>query len=148
MIIDELKKQRMDFRKMAMRDKESVTAKVGKELLTTLIGELDTAAMAKDLSDADVIKKIKSYIVNAEENKKMGMDSDRCECEIDLLNCFLPRQLSVQELTTAITAAITEVNATSMQDMGKVMGKLKENHAGLFDGGQASGIIKNLLTSK
>ena len=59
---------------------------------------------------------------------------------------FLPQQMGEAETEAAIRAAIAETGASSMKDMGKVMGALKAKHAGVMDFGKANGVIKALLT--
>ena len=58
---------------------------------------------------------------------------------------FLPQQMSEEETKNAIQQIITETGASSIKDMGKVMGLLKTRHAGSIDMGKASGLIKALL---
>ena len=150
-MLSNLTKLRMEFRKKAMRDKSDRLAIVGRDLLITLCGELETAnkTSGKDLTDVAIFKKVKSYIATAEENMKNGMDKESCTIEIDILTAFLnehmPKQLTPGELNEAIQAAILEVDAQTMKDMGKVMGIMNKNHSGLFDGGQVSQIVKSRL---
>ena len=59
---------------------------------------------------------------------------------------FLPSQLSEDDMAKAIDEAIAEVGASSMRDMGKVMGVLKGRYAGQMDFGKASGAVKAKLT--
>ena len=58
---------------------------------------------------------------------------------------FLPKQLSQAEMQDAIDQAIAEIGATSIKDMGKVMGVLKANHAGRMDFGKAGALVKGKL---
>lgn len=66
--------------------------------------------------------------------------------EADVLKIYLPPQLSDEEIEAAIKAAITETGASSMADMGKVMGVLKPQLTGKADMGNVSGKIKALLS--
>ena len=67
------------------------------------------------------------------------------QAEIDIINEFLPQQMSEADTKAAIESIIKELNASSIKDMGKVMGALKTKYAGQMDMGSASGIIKGLL---
>ncbi len=58
---------------------------------------------------------------------------------------FLPQQLSDEDMPKAIDEAIAEAGASSMRDMGKVMGALKSRYAGQMDFGKASGAVKARL---
>ena len=65
--------------------------------------------------------------------------------EITVIESFLPRQLDEGEMEAAAKAAITETEAASIRDIGKVMAALRERHAGVIDLGQAGAIVKRLL---
>lgn len=67
--------------------------------------------------------------------------------EIQLIQQFLPAPLSLEEIQVLITVAIQEVGAVSIRDMAKVMAILKPQLQGRADLGEASGLIKNLLSS-
>ena len=60
---------------------------------------------------------------------------------------FLPQQMGEAEMEAAIRAAIVETGASSMKDMGKVMGALKAKFAGTMDFAKANGVVKELLTA-
>lgn len=63
-----------------------------------------------------------------------------------MLQEFLPKQLTVEELTEAVRAIIAEVGATSMKEMGKVMGVASKRLAGQADGKEISAKVKELLS--
>jgi uncharacterized protein YqeY len=65
--------------------------------------------------------------------------------EIKVIEEFLPRQLSAAEVDAAIAAAIAEVGATSIRDMGRVMAELKGKHTGQMDFGAAGAVLKGRL---
>jgi uncharacterized protein len=65
--------------------------------------------------------------------------------EIAVIQSFMPRQLSDDEMRAEIQATIRETGAQAMKDMGKVMGALKQRYAGRMDMGKAGGIVKSLL---
>ncbi len=65
--------------------------------------------------------------------------------EIDIIEKFLPKQLSEEELTTAIRQIITDTGASSVADMGKVMGAAAKQLAGRADGKTISAMVKQLL---
>ena len=66
--------------------------------------------------------------------------------EIEIIEKFLPKQLSADELRSALTAIITEVGATSPADMGKVMGQATKRLSGKADGKTISAMVKELLS--
>jgi len=65
--------------------------------------------------------------------------------EIAIIASFMPKQMSEAEMKAAIEAAIKETGAAGMKDMGKVIGALKQRHAGQMDFAKASGLVKGLL---
>jgi uncharacterized protein YqeY len=67
--------------------------------------------------------------------------------EIAVIEEFLPKQMNDAETKAAIAAVVQEAGASAPKDMGKVMGLLKERHAGQMDFGKASGLVKELLSA-
>ncbi len=65
--------------------------------------------------------------------------------EIAIIEEFLPRQMSEEEITEAVAAAIAESGAASLKDMGRVMGALKEKYAGQMDMARASRLVRERL---
>jgi uncharacterized protein YqeY len=65
--------------------------------------------------------------------------------EITVIQSFMPKQMSEDEAKAAVAGVITELGATSVKDMGKVMAELKVRYAGQMDMGKAGGIVKSLL---
>jgi uncharacterized protein YqeY len=65
--------------------------------------------------------------------------------EIDIIQSFMPRQLSEDDAKAAVAALIKEVGAASVKDMGKVMAALKAKYAGQMDMAKAGAIVKALL---
>lgn len=69
------------------------------------------------------------------------------KAEIEIIQTFMPKALSEDEITSIINEAISKTGAASIKDMGKVMGIVKPLMAGKADMGKVSGTIKNLLTA-
>ena len=106
---------------------------------------------AKEATDADLLAMMQTMIKQRRESIDMYQKGGRADLvaaeqgEIDIIQTFLPKQMSDDEVKAAIQAIITEVGATSIKDMGKVMGALKTKYAGQMDMGKASGLIKAAL---
>ena len=102
-------------------------------------------------TDAELLSMMQGMIKQRKDSIKMYLDgnrqdlADKEQSEIDIIEKFLPKQLSGAEMENAIKAVIAETGAQSMKDMGKVMGALKAKYAGQMDMGAANGVIKNLL---
>jgi uncharacterized protein YqeY len=105
----------------------------------------------KELSDDDVIaiiqKQIKQRNDAAAQYKEAGRDElyDKEMAEIAVFEAYLPAQLDDTELENALKAIIEKVGATSMKEMGKVMGVASKELAGQADGKRISACVKALL---
>lgn len=93
----------------------------------------------KTPEDTYVVGKIKSMIKNAAATNSLS------ESELEILNQYLPAQMSESDLRSEIELIINTNSYDGMKDMGKVMGELKANYDGQYDGGIASKIIKEIL---
>ena len=104
------------------------------------------------MGDADVLsilgKMSKQRAESArayEEGGRLDL-ADREREEIKVIEEFLPRQLSEEEAAKAVDAAIAEVGADSIRDMGKVIGLLKSQYTGQMDFGKVGPIVKDRLS--
>ena len=105
----------------------------------------------KDISDSDITAILKKMIKQRNESCEVYKKAGRTELldnetkEINVINAFLPKQLNDEETKKICEEAIKSVGATSMKDMGKVMGVLKSKHADTLDFSKVSSVIKGLL---
>ena len=105
----------------------------------------------KGISDSDITAILKKMIKQRNESCEVYKKAGRTELlenetkEINVINTFLPKQLSEEETKKICEEVIKSVGAKSMKDMGKVMGALKSKHADTLDFSKVSGIIKGLL---
>ena len=103
-------------------------------------------------TDAELLSMMQGMIKQRNDSIKMFMDGNRPElaekekAEIAIIERFLPKQKSDAEVSQVIQNLIKQTGATSMKDMGKIMGALKSQYAGQLDMGKANGIIKSLLS--
>ena len=106
---------------------------------------------AKEATEAELLSMMQTMIKQRNDSIKMYMDGNRPELaakerkEIEIIERFLPKQMSDAEIEAAVRALISETGASSMKDMGKIMGALKSQYAGQLVMGKANGIIKSLL---
>lgn len=115
--------------------------------------DVDARGKGKECAaEADLMSMLQTMIKQRQESAKMYRDGNRPELaekeekEISIIQSFMPKQMNDAEVEAAIAAVIKEVNASSMKDMGAVMGKLREKYAGQMDFGSASGKIKASLS--
>lgn len=112
--------------------------------------EVDTR---EDLDDAAILVVLDKMVKQRRDSVKQFTDAGRDELaeqesyEITVLQDYLPEALSDEEINSMIKAAVTDTGASSMQDMGKVMGVLKAQVQGRADMGAVSGKIKAILTA-
>ncbi|MBT2187712.1 GatB/YqeY domain-containing protein [Sphingobium nicotianae] len=112
--------------------------------------ELRTATQLPD-DETTVVEVLQKMVKQRRESIAMYESGGRPELaaqeqvEIDVIESFLPQQLSEAETSAAIEAIKSELGATSLKDMGKVMAALKEKHGTVLDMSKASGLVKAAL---
>ena len=105
----------------------------------------------KEIKDSDIISLLKKMIKQRNESCEVYEKAGRNELlenekkEIEVINTFLPKQLSEEETKKICQDTIKSVGATSMKDMGKIMGVLKSKYADTLDFSKVSSILKGLL---
>lgn len=106
------------------------------------------------VSDDEILAILAKMIKQREESAKMYEEGNRIElaeterAEIAIIKEFLPQQLSDEEVRANSAAAIAEIGAEGLRDMGKVMAVLKERYTGQMDFAKASAVLKELLSGK
>ena len=105
----------------------------------------------KELEDADIIKLIQKLIKQRKEAAEQYVAAGRQEladnelAEAKVLEEYVPRQLTPEEIEVRVREIIAQTGAASPADMGKVMGVASKQLAGLADGRTLSGIVRELL---
>jgi len=103
------------------------------------------------VSEDDILSILGKLVKQRQESARAYEEGGRLElaekelAEIGVIEEFLPRQLDSGEVDTAITAAIAEVGATSIRDMGRVIGLLKGKYTGQMDFGAVGPMVKTRL---
>lgn len=135
--------------KNAMKNKET-KKRDALRLLTSAFKQIEVDER-KELSDDDVIKIIQTQIKRRNESASQYKDAAREDLmqneldEIAFYTPYLPVQLTDDELASAIKEIIAKVGASSMKDMGKVMGVASKELAGRVDGKRISECVKASL---
>lgn len=106
-----------------------------------------------DLTDADALKIIAKMVKKGKDaadifiqNKRQDL-ADEELAQVKVMEEYLPKALSLDEIKDAIQKVIAEVGATGPKDMGKVMGAANKALAGQADGKTISGVVKELLAA-
>ena len=124
-------------------------------LILSSIKDLDilnrSSPNKKDTDDEDIKKLLKKMVKQRAESIDIYKKNNRTDLleieqnEYEILTAFLPKQLSEEETKKICTDIITKLGASSIKDMGKVMGALKKDYADEFDFAKAGPLIKELL---
>ncbi len=132
------------------------------EPATTTIRMINAAIKQKDIDvarprgdqqigDDDILNLLQNLIKSRRESVELYKQGsrqdlvDKEEAEIAVIEQFLPKQMSEEETKAAVRGLVASLGASSVKDMGKVMGALKSNYAGQLDITKASVIVKQVL---
>ena len=148
-----LKNQIEDKLTQALKSKDKNTYPTLR-LIVSAIKDTEIAGRSQgqnEIKDSDIISLLKKMIKQRNESCEVYEKAGRKELlenerkEITVISAFLPKQLSDDETTKICEETIKSVGATSMKDMGKIMGALKTKHADSLDFSKVSKILKGLL---
>ena len=145
-----LETQIMADLKEAMKSKDRVALEALRAIKTALLNE-KTAAGASEMTEADELKlltklrkqRVESMTIFREQGREDLAEPE--EAQIAIIERYLPAMLSEEEIEAKVKEIVAELGATSMADMGKVMGKASAAMAGQADGKVISGIVRKLL---
>ena len=135
------------------KDKTSISTY---RLILASIKDFDIAnrfgSNKKETDDEDIKKLIKKMIKQRSESIEIYKKNNRQDLleveqkEQDILSSFLPKQLSEEETKKICTETVSALGASSIKDMGKVMGELKKKYADILDFAKAGSLLKELLS--
>jgi len=149
--MSDLKKQIQDAVVSAMKSGEKERLKIIR-LMTSSMKQIEVDERI-ELDDARIIaildKMVKQRRESISQFKTAGRDDlvKQESLEIDIIQEFLPQALSEEEIDAIVNQAIEQTGASSIKDMGKVMGLVKPQIIGRADMGEVSGRIKSMLSS-
>ncbi len=144
--------------KAAMKEKD-VTRLSTLRLINAAIKDLEIAkrgaeeGASPEVNDADVLGILTKMVRQRDESVRAYEEGGRLElaeqeqAEREIIAAYLPRPLSDGEREAAIAAAITDANAEGLRDMGRVMGLLKERHAGRLDFATVGAEVRSRLSA-
>lgn len=149
-----LRTQITEAMKTAMRAKDDVTLSAVR-LIMAKLKDLDIAARPKGITDGikddeictmlqSMIKQRRESIVLYEQGNRPELAKQESD-EIAVIERFLPAQMDETAVKAAIDSIVTNLGASSVKDMGKVMGELKKNFAGQMDFSLAGPLVKARL---
>ena len=137
--------------KAAMREKNKVALESLRAIKSAIL-LLQTQSGAKETpDDAEITKLLQKLVKQRKESASIFREQGRVdlaepeEAQIEIISQFLPEQLSAEEVERVIDEVIQSVGATTMKDMGKVMGMANKQLAGKADGKLIAEIVKKRL---
>lgn len=143
-----------DALKQAMKDRAADRLSTLR-LVSAAIKDLDIAMRGEGndegAQDADVLKILSKMVKQRQESARTYEEGGRLDLaerelkEITVIEEFLPQKLNADEVASAIDSAISDVGASSVRDMGKIMGALKSKYTGQMDFGQVGALVKDRL---
>ena len=138
--------------KAAMREKNKVALESLRAIKSAIL-LLQTQSGAKENPDnSEIIKLLQKLVKQRKESASIFRDQGRVdlaeseEAQIEVISQFLPEQLSVEEVEKVVYEVIHSVGASSMKEMGKVMGMANKKLAGKTDGKLIAQIVKKRLS--
>jgi uncharacterized protein YqeY len=142
----------MEAMKVAMKAKDALTLQALRSVKSAiLLAQTETGA--KDtLSEADELKILQKLVKQSKDSATIYNEQGRADLadpemvEAAVIEQFLPEQLSEEEVAKVVDEVIAQTGASSMKDMGKVMGMTNAKLAGKADGKTISGIVKERLS--
>lgn len=152
MIAMSLKARIQSDMKDAMRAKDKERLSVIRMLLAA-IQSREIEERNAELSDQDVLAVVEKLVKQRKDSARQFADAGRADreaaelAESELLQGYLPEQLSADEVAALVDEVVAATGASGMQDMGKVMGQLKAKVQGRADMGQLSALVKAKLSA-
>lgn len=146
-----LEQQIQEDIKVAMKAKDPVATAATRAIKGEILIYKTSECGSKEVTDGDILKMIQKLVKQRKEAAEQFVAAGRQDladnelAEAAVMEKYLPKQLNEAEVEEKVKAIIAEVGATSIKDMGKVMGAANKALAGLSDGRTISTIVKRLL---
>lgn len=144
----------MEHLKDAMRAKDEVALRTLRAIKAAILVEQTASGAKETLTEADELKLLTKMAKQRKDSLDIFTQQNRADLaakeaeEITVINKFLPAQLSAEELEAEVKAIIDQVGASSLADLGKVMGMANKALAGKADGKAVADTVKRLLASQ
>jgi uncharacterized protein YqeY len=141
----------MDEMKQAMRAKDEAALRTLRAIKAAILIEKTSAGGSDTMTEADETKMLQKMAKQRRDSLEIFQQQNREDLakkereELDIIERFLPKQMSTEELQAELKTIIAQVGASSPADMGKVMGVASKQLAGKADGKAISENVKQLL---
>ena len=147
-----LEQQVQEDIKQAMKAKDTVAMNATRAIKGQILLFKTSEGGSKEVTDGDILNMIRKLVKQRKEAAEQYVAAGRQEladnemAEAAVLEKYLPKQLSAEEVKAKVQEIIAQVGATSIKEMGKVMGVASKALAGLSDGRTISAAVKELLS--
>ena len=137
--------------KAAMREKNKVALESLRAIKSAILLSQTQSGAKGDLDYTEIIKLLQKLVKQRNESASIFREQGRVdlaeseESQIEVISQFLPEQLSTEEVEKVVDQVVQSVGATTMKDMGKVMGVVNNQLAGKSDGKLIAEIVKKRL---
>jgi len=137
--------------KEAMKSKDSVALESLRAIKSEMLLAKTKSGASEALSEDEEIKILQKLVKQRKDSAALYLEQNRKDlaepelAQVDIIAQFLPEQMSEEELKSVVSSIIEKVGASSMKDMGKVMGMASKQLAGKADGKAISAVVKELL---
>jgi len=148
-----LEQKIMEQLKAAMKSKDEVALRTLRAIKAAILLEKTSEGFSGELDEASEINLLRKMAKQRKESIAIYTEKGRDDLaaseqqELDILQGFLPQELSDEELKALIQKGITELNIASMKDMGKLMSWAQKEVNGRADGKRISDIVKQALSA-
>lgn len=134
-----------------MKARDHVRLEAVRGIKKELLEAMTAKGASAEVDDAEVFKILQKMVKQRRESAQIYIDQNRPDlaetetAQADIIATYLPATMTAEELEAAVMAIIEKVGATSMKDMGKVMGTASKELAGKAEGKAISDCVKKLL---
>jgi uncharacterized protein len=135
----------------AMKAKDARRVSTLRLINAAILARETSGAERLNLGDAEIVDVMQKMVKQRQESLDIYEKAGRLELaaqereEIEIINKYLPKQMSDIEAASAISAMIKELEAATLKDMGRTMAALKQRFSGQMDFGKAGALVKKML---
>jgi uncharacterized protein YqeY len=140
-----------DDMKTAMKAQQPLRVSTLRLINAAILARETSGAERLKLGDAEIVDVMQKMVKQRQESLEIYEKAGRAELaqkereEIEIIQAYLPKQMSDLEAASAISALIKELEAATLKDMGRTMAALKQRFSGQMDFGKAGAVVKKLL---
>ena len=138
--------------KEAMKAKDTVALESLRAIKSAILIAQTESGAKQELTEDEELKLVQKLVKQRKDSATLYHEQGRADladpelAQVTVIEQFLPEQMSEEELQKVVAGIVEKVGATSMKDMGKVMGMVSKELAGKADGKAISNVVKSLLS--